>query len=308
LIRILYSAFVITFVSTLLHAQPAHPLELSGEHLKLIEKSSLPKVLKEASGLETTSPGNLWTHNDDRYPILYCLDTAGNVKKVVHLNHPNNGWEDLALDEKGNLYVGSFGNNNNDRKDLRIYKVPAPERISDAVYSAEVIEFHYQDQHAFPPPESKRNFDADAFISQRDSLYIFTKNRTQPSTGYTKVYRLPTEPGRYEAIPFDSLYLGNGPMHSSWVTSADLSPDGRWLILLSHNSIWLITDFKGKPFSRGKIYHINLNHLSHKTGVAFYSNSEVFIVDELELGFIGGKLYSLDLDTILSLDLSVKKN
>jgi hypothetical protein len=283
-------------------------VELSGDHFKLIEKTSLPKVLKEASGLEITSPGNLWTHNDDRYPILYCLDTVGNIKKVVHLNHPNNGWEDLALDDTGNLYIGSFGNNSNDRKDLRIYKVPTPETIADAVYSAEVIEFYYQDQHAFPPHESKRNFDADAFISKGDSLYIFTKNRTEPPTGYSRVYRLPKEPGRYEAIPYDSLYLGTGPMLSSWVTSADLSPDGKWLILLSHNSIWLITDFKGKPFSRGKIYHINLNHFSHKTGVAFYSNSEVYIVDELELGFIGGKLYSLDLNRILSMDLSSKKN
>jgi WD40 repeat protein len=291
-----------------LHAQPAQPVELNGEHLQILEKASLPKVLKEASGLEMTSPDNLWTHNDDRYPILYCLDTAGNVKKVVHLNHPNRGWEDLALDDKGNLYIGSFGNNDNDRKDLRIYRVPGPETITDPVYSAEVIEFYYQDQNAFPPPESKRNFDADAFISRGDSLYIFTKNRTQPTTGYTRVYRLPNEPGRYEAIAYDSIYLGNGPMLSSWVTSADLSPDGKWLILLSHNSIWLITDFNGKLFSGGKIYHINLHHFSHKTGVAFYSNTKVFIVDELELGFIGGKLYSLDLNTILSGDLSSKKN
>jgi hypothetical protein len=89
-------------------------------------------------------------------------------------------------------------------------------------------------------------------------------------------------------------------MIESWVTSADLSPDGQWLILLSHDNIWLVTDFEDQRFSRGKIYQLDLNHFSHKTGVCFDSNTRVLIVDELELGFLGGKLYSLDLNAILS--------
>lgn len=270
-----------------------------GLNLSLVKVGTLPRMLKEASGLEVTIPGHLWSHNDDRFPVLYCLDTIGNVIKTIHLNHPNNGWEDLTLDEQGNLYIGSFGNNENNRKNLRIYKVTQPEIITDQVYTAGIIDFHYQDQDEFPPPKSKQNFDVDAFVSKGDSLYLFTKNRTHPSTGYTRIYRLPTKPGNYEALLYDSIYLGNGPMMESWVTSADISPDGKWLALLSHDCIWLVSDFEGKPFSMGKIIKLNLGHYSHKAGICFYSDTKAYVVDELEFGIIGGNVYSLDLSPVL---------
>ena len=196
---------------------------------------TLPKILKEASGLEISRSGLLWTHNDDRYSILYALDTLGNIRKAVHLNHPNIGWEDLTRDASGNIYIGAFGNNKNDRKNLSIYKIPDPENISKDIVNAQQIEYAYSDQRAFPPTKGKMNFDVDAFTSIGDSLYLFTKNRTEPFTGYTKVYRLPQEPGRHVAVLHDSIYLGNGPMMDYWITSADISPDGKRLVLLSHD-------------------------------------------------------------------------
>ena len=87
-------------------------------------------------------------------------------------------------------------------------------------------------------------------------------------------------------------------MMENWVTSADISPDGKWLALLSHDKIWLVTAFENRRFSAGKILLINLDHLSHKAGLCFSSNTMVYIVDELEFGFLGGKLYSLDLTEI----------
>ena len=148
--------------------------------------ASTPTVLKEASGLETTSSGLLWTHNDDHYAILYGLDNSGRTIKTVHLNHPNRGWEDLARDTSGNLYIGGFGNNQNDRRSLSIYKIPEPENIHESVFTAEIIEYTYADQHAFPPTKEKQNFDVDAMISKGDSLYLFTKNRTEPFCGLHK--------------------------------------------------------------------------------------------------------------------------
>ena len=68
----------------------------------------LPKILKEASGLEISRSGFLWTHNDDRYPILCAVDTLGSVLKTVQLNHPNQSWEDLAQDADGNVYIGNL--------------------------------------------------------------------------------------------------------------------------------------------------------------------------------------------------------
>jgi hypothetical protein len=135
----------------------------------------------------------------------------------------------------------------------------------------------------------------DAFIAHRSHLFLFSKNRTEPFTGYTKVYKLPQRPGTYQAILYDSIYLGDGPMLNSWVTSADISPDGKHLVLLSHDRLWIISNFQNKLFSEGKILRINLNHFSHKAGIAFSSNTMLYLVDELEFGILGGNVYSLDL-------------
>jgi hypothetical protein len=265
------------------------------------EIGSLPKHVHEASGLAITGARNFWTHNDGGVPILYCIDTAGNVVRSLQLNHPNSGWEDLATDKKGNLYVGGFGNNNNDKKALKIYKIAMPESITDKVYNAGIIKYSYADQHAFPPGPRHRNFDMDAFIAKGDSLYLFTKNRTEPFTGYTKIYSLPQAPGEYVAAPVDSIFLGPGPMMDKWVTSADVSPDGKTLALLSHACVWLITDFNQGKFSSGRIVRLDLDHLSHKAGIAFDGNTRLYIVDELEFGVLGGKIYSLNLKDVVSI-------
>lgn len=263
---------------------------------KLKVLAPLPKQIKEASGLAITQGKHLWTHNDDGIPALYCLDTLGNIIRTLHLNHPNAGWEDLTLDSKGTLYVGAFGNNENNKRNLKIYKIPNPDAIAVPVYDAASITYHYGDQHAYPPAPSQRNFDMDAFIAKGDSLFLFTKNRTSPFTGYTKIYHLSQQPGEYTILPMDSIYLGDGPMMDNWVTGAALSPDEKTVALLSHRCIWLITNFKRNEFSTGKIYRINLNHFSHKAGLYFASDTRIYIVDELELGFLGGQLYSFDLN------------
>lgn len=294
--KLLHAFTFIIFSSSAPLAQTASaPPEVDGS---LAVTGSLPKVLREASGLEITSSGLMWTHNDDRFPILYGLNSSGSIERVIHLNHINKGWEDLTKDERGNIYIGAFGNNMNNRKDLAILKVPDPETLKADVINAEVIEFSYPDQRDFPPADGNKNFDADAVVALRDSLFIFTKNRTEPFTGYSKVYRLPSTPGRHQAVLYDSIYLGDGGMMRNSVTSADMSPDGKRLALLSHDSIWLISGFGKGHFSQGTIIKINLGNFSHKTGLCFASDTMIYLVDELELGFLGGKIYSLDLKSI----------
>ncbi len=84
-----------------------------------------------------------------------------------------------------------------------------------------------------------------------------------------------------------------------WVTGADISPNKKIIALLSHNCIWFITNFNTGKISLGKIYRVALDHFSHKAGICFISDTKIFIVDELELGVLGGNLYSIDLTNLL---------
>jgi hypothetical protein len=111
---------------------------------------------------------------------------------------------------------------------------------------------------------------------------------------------LPQVPGNYAAQPIDSIFLGNGPMLDNWVTAADLSPDGKTLILLSHQCIWVIKDFTGSRFSSGTVVRLNFKHFSHKAGLCFADKSTLYIADEREFGVLGGKLYKVKLDHLLN--------
>lgn len=263
--------------------------------------AELPSSISETSGLAIGPDGKIWSHNDSGHgPYLMQIDTTGNVpefKKIIYSS--NFDWEDLATDSHGNVYIGDIGNNENIRKKLIVYKVSLYDTSKRV--NAEAINFTYEDQKEFPPPAEKLNFDAEAMIFHRDSLYIFTKNRTQPYNGIVKVYRIPSVPGTYEAKLVDSLQLGQGPMLDNWITGADISPDGKTLALLSHRKIWLIQCF-GSAFSDGEVTELTLDTFSQKEGVVFSGNSKLYISDERFKKVLGGYIYELNITTWLSKD------
>jgi hypothetical protein len=273
-------------------------VQLNAKKASLKEIGPLPKILKEASGLEFTGR-TFWSHNDDGIPALYCLDSAGNLLRAVQLNSLNRGWEDLTQDDAGNIYIGGFGNNKNDKKELKIYRIPNPEGLEQTMTVPEIIQYSYSDQKHFPPDKSNKNFDVDAFFEWNGSLFLFTKNRSSPFVAFSKIYKLSSQPGQQVAQLIDSIYVGDGPMINNWITSADLSPDKKTLALLFHDRIWFLRNFTEKKFSRSNVFELKLNHYTHKAGMCFRNDKTLYIVDELEANILGGKLYTLDITGLL---------
>ncbi len=233
----------------------------------------------------------IWTIVDSNHATLFGLDSTGAMTKAIHLNNLNNGWEDVSQDDNGNFYIGDFGNNFNTRENLKIYKIPNPSEITESIVTAEIIAFSYSDQHEFPPPPDQMNFDMDAMVCFNDSIFLFSKNRTRPYSGYSRVYKLPTVPGTYVAELVDSVYLGPGGMFETWVTGAALSPDKKTLALLSHDKIWMFRNFQGSRFFSGRKTTIELNHYSQKEGIIFRDNETLYLSDERTAGIFGGCLY-----------------
>lgn len=295
MIHFILSALLLFLTGSIHKAYSQYQKEIivSESDFKTIGKT--PAILKEASGLYIDETRGLWSHNDDRFPILYRFDTLGKVINTIHLNHSNIGWEAITADTNGNVYIGGFGNNKNDRKDLAILKIKPLNTITERVTQGELIRFSYSDQTSFPPSANKKNYDSDALIFFQDALYIFSKNRTNPYTGYTRIYRLPQEPGTHVAELVDSIYTGKGNMMENWVTDAAVNPDKNMLALLGHDKIWLITNFEDATFSKGKITLINLPHFTHKAGLAFMDNTTLYVVDEKEFDILGGNIYKINL-------------
>lgn len=268
-----------------------------GQNVLLKTKGSFGSALSEVSGLEYSSPNHLWAHADGGNPAkLYQIDTTASITRTITLLGATNvDWEDITRDAQGNIYLGDFGNNSNNRQDLKIYKIPDPEALSADSVVPEVIHFQYDNQFAFPPPAAEQNFDMEAMVAAGDSLYLFSKNRTSPWNGWTRMYRLPQDSGTYVAELLDSFYTGPGPQVSDWVTGADLSPDGQHLVLLSHGKIWLFSCFTGHNFFKGKSQTLNLSSYSQKESIVLADNSTLYLADESFPPFPGPNLYQASL-------------
>lgn len=235
----------------------------------------------ESSGLEISADGNFWTHADGgNLPVLYKVDAGGKLLTVLEVpDASNQDWEDLAQDEDGNLYIGDFGNNENKRQNLRIFRIN--EKNSSQV---DTIQFTYADQHLFPPKKADRNFDCEAFFYHRDHLYLFTKDRGKNEL--VKVYKVPAKPGSYQVAAFDSIQI------STMITSADISPDGNRLALLGYGNIY-ICDISGRDdFFSGEKYCIPVGKTGQAEALVFTDNTNFIFTNE------GGKIFkAVKIDT-----------
>lgn len=266
----------------------------------------LPISIKESSGLWVETNNSFWTHNDSGgSPVLYNIDSTGKILQIKRIaNATNFDWEDLTSDEKGNFYIGDFGNNKQNRKSLQIYKIPHPGTVEDERIPASVIEFSLPDQNSFPPNAAAKNFDIEAMISFKDHLYLFSKNNTNPYTGYCKMYKLPNEPGQYEAELIDSVYLGGSYFESS-VTGAALSKDFKHLVLLSYSKLTIFSCFQEADFFSGISTTHQLSNISQKEAISFLDNRYIYITDEVFHNY-GGYLYRIDTKSLLPECTAVK--
>ena len=245
----------------------------------------LPKDLIEVSGLFYAGKDSLWWHNDSgRSPTLFLTDGRGKLLTKRDL-HPltNRDWEDITSDPSGNIYIGDFGNNANNRKDLKVYILSPDKRIDSLL-------FQYPDQKRFPPPAQAANFDMEAFFWYADSLHLFSKNKLVKGNYFTKHYRLPARPGTYTADLQDSLYL-----KKRVITGAAVSPDGRRVALVAYNfkrflgfiptsaaSVLWFDDFSGTKFLQGTMHKVNLACLlaTQYESIDFEDNDRVIVASE----------------------------
>ncbi|WP_420320531.1 hypothetical protein [Flagellimonas sp.] len=259
-------------------------------------EGKIPSSLSEVSGMVSTSPSTVWIIEDNgNKDHIYSLNLKGQlIKEFKVKNAKNNDWEDLAKDDQGNIYIGNFGNNHNDRKNLSIYKIPNPDLEPGNKIEAEKIAFYYPEQKKFPPKKSELLFDCEAFFYNNGFLYLITKNRTRPYTGKALIYKIPAVEGSYEAELVGGFLSCTNQKFCS-VTAADISPDGKRVALLGSGYIWLFSNFSGEDFTKGTQRTIDVKHRTQQESICFLNNNTLLIADE-QSQTKGRNLYSYSLD------------
>ena len=204
----------------------------------------------------------------------------------VHiLNAANQDWEDLTLDGD-KLYIADTGNNGNAKRDLGIYIVnePNPAEMDQGTRPITFLMIAYPDQHAFPPaPPDDWRFDCESVFISDGKLYFLTKYRAdcrfdRITTG-TSLYRLDT----MQSDKVNTLTL----VHRAddlpiTPTSADVSPDGSRLAVLSHEGIWLFNKPEnGDDWLSSQAIQIKLSQrIKQAEGVCWDDDETLRIVNE----------------------------
>jgi hypothetical protein len=248
----------------------------------LLTKATLPSAVNESSGLLYTG-GSVWTHNDSGNPaVLFRVDsTSGQVLQQVAIsNFANTDWEDLAASAQY-VYIGDFGNNNGDRRDLRILRVAKTDLGASATMAtAQAINFSYPDQTDFTPRNNAHNFDCEAFFFANDSLHLFTKNWSDLQTRY---YTVPATPGT-QVAHLKGTFNVNG-----LITGADINSTGTTAVLLGYNVtglttfMWVLSGFQGTSYLKANKRRIELPSallIGQAEGICFAKNARVFISNE----------------------------
>jgi hypothetical protein len=232
------------------------------------------QLLPEASGLAASRrvPGRLWTHNDSGEPLLYAIDARGMFAGRVRIAGMTvYDWEAIQsgpCPEGHCLYLADIGDNNGERPHISIYRVVEPESPDGNAQVAAVF-------HATFPGGAR---DAETLLIAPDGrLAIVTK-------GDTTLYRFPrAQPSgttvrleRVGAAP--TVRDGDDPS----ITDGDVSRDGRWVALRSHDRI---TFYPAAEFFAGKwtmAGTVDLRPLDEPQGegLAFGPNRTIFVAGE----------------------------
>lgn len=287
------------------------PIISSGQTLKLI--TTLDNSIRETSGLIFIN-NRLITHNDSGdEPALYEIDALNGkvVRKVYISNATNVDWEDICNDDEF-IYIGDFGNNRGNRRDLKIYKISIEEYLTTSTDSIEatVINFSYNDQKDFSIRNRAHNFDAETLINYQNKLFLFTKNWENLET---RIYAVSKIPGDYiisykDSIDVQGLITGgvyNAHSNTIWLSGYKLFKP--FVIKISH--------FDKTDFSEGIIIKKQFETKASKQieSICFYDSQNFYLSGEED--FYGpSALYTLNGDiffkntTILKAPVSIYPN
>lgn len=264
-------------------------------HGQLTYLTDLPNSLNEVSGLVHLNDSTVWVLEDGaNHDEIYKLNFNGDILTTLKVkNAKNKDWEDLTKDSLGNVYIADTGNNDNDRKDLVIYKIPNPEIEKGDKIDAIKIEFRYPEQKYFPPKKAKHLYDAEAIFHLKNKLYLVTRNRSDPFDGTALIYTLPSTKGTYDAQLVGSINFCDD-WKTCQITSIAVSPNQKKIVALSYGKLFVFENFTLDDFSKGDMTTIDLGARTQLESVCFLTDDRLILADESSHGF-GGNLYTYTL-------------
>ena len=212
-------------------------------------------AIDEASGMAASTLGDdvLWVVNDSGgRPVLYALDTRGNLRKTVKVRGAENrDWEDLAafrIGGRSRLLIADVGDNRRKRDSCELLIVPEPAvEKGDRKGEAQI---DIERRIVFVYPDTPHDCESVAVDTAGKRILLLTKRDRPPL-----LYELPLEPedeqrpltavlvAAVNNIPpptNDDLLQPHG-RHRSWPTAMDIDAGSRRAVVLTYKDAYVYT-------------------------------------------------------------------
>ena len=274
-----FASILLFFASSLLIGQNNKALEILIKPelhricKKPVHRYILDKQISEGSGLVAWN-GKLWTHNDSGEPVIYSLDTIGNILGLYPLpGFKNDDWEDMSSDENY-FYVGAFGNNVAAKDTLQILKIDKKSLLNHKPI-IERISFSWPETTT-GGKTSKVNFDCEAMFVRNDSIFLFTKEWKKGRR--TRLFSLPTFAGNYEVKYLKTIRT------KILITGANYNREKKSFVLCGYNFLGrsfllVFENTLNNDFRRATRIKIRKRRLQTE-GVASFDGNTYFTISE----------------------------
>lgn len=231
---------------TMANTSASKPIVYNGDTLELntefkrTSPGNSPKTMVEISGMSCSrvTPGYLWAQSDDNYRVVAMTPKGAIQYDITFTNKPSRGdWEDMCsgiYQGKQTIFVGGFGDNSaKHMKDNYIFYMEEPEipqEYAKTTYSVgnNYIQFQY--------PDTTCTYDAEAMFYDNVDQKLFIVNKVEWKAA--TVFSLDMDtiyPNELQTLK-EECRLG---LPDEWqfqrVTAADMTPDGRWIIIKNYD-------------------------------------------------------------------------
>lgn len=209
----------------------------------------IKKNIKEVSGIACSrvTPGYIWMQSDDYEDHIVATDEKGEQRYfTINFTKSIRGdWEDMSggvYNDVNYLFIGAFGDNDESWGDYSIvyFEEPAIDTENPQItVEPKNIRFVY-------PDGKKHNCEALMYDNRENMIYIVTKVYYDVCQVFRMPFRLDygTEKQTLEyicdlGVRSDLGYSEKNQPYKGFhlVTAADISPDGKYILIKNHNNI-----------------------------------------------------------------------
>lgn len=254
------------------------------EPLGRFDRGQIP----ESSGVVKSRrhPDVFWVHNDSgNLPVLYAINRDARILGAHRVAAANLDWEDIAVDRQGRLYVGDIGSNKGLLGLRVVHRFDEPEPNRPGRYFVKPTASSW-----YSMPLGER-FDAESLIydDEGQRAIVITKRFDGLEAELREV---PFNPPAPLARPAKPNLLGELPGFVEPATGADLSADGRLLVVCGNRVVRVYQRPDLKAWDNLKlIAEVKIRRKQQVEGIAWDGRDLILVSEGAGVDRIAGKVW-----------------